>query len=135
MRTLERDAVAFLFFFHKQKAAYYNVVTCDILIMKGVIYMQQIRVSKLKTRNQGGTVVITVPKSSGIEANQIFDFTKKEDGTLIYSPVKEENFWDSLNNELSDEEIDKMHQDAIKDLGYNPSNVKPVGNERWWLNE
>ena len=97
--------------------------------------MQQIRVSKLKTRNQGGTVVITVPKSSGIEANQIFDFTKKEDGTLIYSPVKEENFWDSLNNELSDEEIDKMHQDAIKDLGYNPSNVKPVGNERWWLNE
>lgn len=46
--------------------------------------MQQIRVPKLKTRNQGGTVVIAVPKSSGIEANQTFDFAKKEDGTLVY---------------------------------------------------
>lgn len=97
--------------------------------------MQQIQVSKLKTRNQGGTVVITVPKSSGIKANQIFNFTKKEDGSLVYSPVKEDNFWDLLSNELSDKEIDKMHQDAVNDLGYDPHNVKSVGNERWWLDE
>lgn len=82
--------------------------------------MQQIRVSKLKTRNQGETVVIPVPKSSGIKANQTFNFTKKED-----------NFWDLLNNELSDEEIDKMHQDAVNDLGYDPHNEKLVGSERW----
>lgn len=97
--------------------------------------MQQIQVPKLKTRNQGGTVVITVPKSSGIEANQTFNFTKKEDGSLVYSPVKEDNFWDLLSNELSDEEIHKMHQDIINDLEYDPNNVKLVGNERWWLDE
>lgn len=97
--------------------------------------MSKIMVPNLKTRNQGGTVVITVPKSSGIEANQTFNFTKKEDGSLVYSPAKEENFWDLLSNQLSDKEIDKMHQEAINDLEYDPHNVKPVGNEKWWLNE
>lgn len=97
--------------------------------------MQEIQVPKLKTRNQGGTVVITIPKSSGIKANQVFSFTKKEDGSLVYKPVKEHNFWNSLSDQLNDEEIKKMHQDAIKDLGYDPQNVKPVGEEMWWLDE
>ena len=65
----------------------------------------------------------------------MFPETRYFSADVVHSPVKEENFWSSLNNKLSDEEIDKMHQDAIKALGYNPNDVKPVGNERWWLNE
>lgn len=98
--------------------------------------MQQIQVPNLKTRNQGGTVVITVPKSSGIKANQLFDFTKSEDGTLVYKPVtKEKDYWEFLNETMSDEDIDEMHKQIVEDLGYNPNNVEPVGHERWWLDE
>lgn len=45
------------------------------------------------------------------------------------------NIWDDLDAELSDQEIDKLHQDAIRDLGYDPQNVKPVGKEKWWNND
>lgn len=44
------------------------------------------------------------------------------------------NIWDDLDAELSDQEIDKLHQDAIRDLGYDPQKVKPAGKEKWWDN-
>lgn len=44
------------------------------------------------------------------------------------------NIWSELDAELSDQDIDKLHQDAIKDLEYDPQNVKPVGREKWWDN-
>lgn len=42
-----------------------------------------------------------------------------------------EDFWTKLNVEMSDEDIRKLHQQIIEDLGYDPNNVKPVGHERW----
>lgn len=46
-----------------------------------------------------------------------------------------EDFWTKLNAEMSDEDIEKLHQQIIEDLGYDPNNIEPVGHERWWLNE
>lgn len=42
------------------------------------------------------------------------------------------NIWSKLDAELSDQDIDKLHQDAIRGLKYDPQNVEPVGRERWW---
>lgn len=44
------------------------------------------------------------------------------------------NIWRELDAKLSGQEIDQMHQDAIRDLEYDPHNVKPVGREKWWDN-
>lgn len=44
------------------------------------------------------------------------------------------NIWSKLDAKLSDQKIDRLHQDAIRDLGYDPQKVKPVGKEKWWDN-
>lgn len=42
-----------------------------------------------------------------------------------------EDFWTKLNAELSGKDIEKLHQQVIKDLEYDPNDVKPVGHEKW----
>ncbi|WP_125591143.1 AbrB/MazE/SpoVT family DNA-binding domain-containing protein [Companilactobacillus jidongensis] len=43
-----------------------------------------------KTRKNGNSMSITVPKSAGISENESFSL-QKENGNLIYKPLKEEN--------------------------------------------
>lgn len=46
-----------------------------------------------------------------------------------------EDFWTKLNVEMSDEDIEKLHQQIIEDLGYDPNNLEPVGREKFWLDK
>ena len=46
-----------------------------------------------------------------------------------------EDFWTRLNAEMSENDIAQMHKQMLKDLGYNPNDVEPVGREKWWLVE
>lgn len=32
---------------------------------------------------------------------------------------------------MSDEDIKKLHQQIIEDLGYDPNDIESVGHERW----
>ena len=42
-----------------------------------------------------------------------------------------EYFWTKLNDKMSDEDIKKLHQQIIEDLGYDPNDIESVGHERW----
>ena len=46
-----------------------------------------------------------------------------------------EDFWAKLNAKMTDEDIEKFHQQIIEDLGYDPNNLEPVGREKFWLDK
>ena len=70
----------------------------------------KLRVAHLKTRNQGGTVVITIPKKSGVVANECFDFVQYTDGSLRYYPVSSTNYWQQMEQTTAEAEIAQMHR-------------------------
>lgn len=73
-----------------------------------------------KTRKNGNSLIITVPKDSGIMENEIFEAVKMDDGGLMYKPIKS-NPWHSTDN--YDFEKDKSL------LEIDPIDSKPVGKE------
>lgn len=84
------------------------------------------------TRQQGGAVVVTLPKQSHIKSGQLLEFIKYENGEITLRP-KKKGFWEMMSDKYSDEDIERMDQRDKELFDYN--NVKPVGKERWWENE
>lgn len=46
-----------------------------------------------------------------------------------------EDFWTKLNAEMADEDITRIHKQIVEDLGHNLNHIKPIGHEKWWLDE
>lgn len=76
-----------------------------------------------KTRKNGNSISITVPKSAGISENEIFSL-QKENGNLVYKPLKEKsNPW--KNGKFKNHDF---RQD-MKELEFDIGNENPVGKE------
>ena len=84
-------------------------------------------------------LALRIEKALGISSKLLFSLDEnyrsnfsREEGSIQQD--NQTSIWNKLDAELSDQEIYQMHQDAIKDLEYDPQNVKPVGREKWWDN-
>lgn len=76
------------------------------------------------TRRQGNSVVITIDKSADVEPGNEYTFEKKDNGQLIYTPVKHLNRWHLK------EFTEQYNKEAtIEDLGYNPGMTENIGKE------
>lgn len=82
----------------------------------------------LKTRQQGNSIAITIPRVAGVTADQEYNFEQFSDGTLVYKPVKSDNFWATLD--MTEAEVQQEIEDEIEELGYDPANQTPFGPER-----
>lgn len=70
----------------------------------------------VKTRKQGNSLMLTIPKSFDIGIDQEFYAIKKENGSLIYTPVIKDFFEDAKVGEYYDPEFS--------------TNYKPIGTEK-----
>lgn len=82
----------------------------------------------LKTRQQGNSIAITIPRVAGVTADQEYNFEQFSDGTLVYKPVKSDNFWATLD--MTEAEVQQEIEDEIEELGYDPANQTSFGPER-----
>lgn len=93
---------------HSYSLIQYNDAVFNVTSQKEDYWNKRIEIdskNKLKTKNQDETIVNATPKNLDIEANQTYEFTKKEDGSLVFTPVKKENFWKALSKKHSDKEV------------------------------
>ncbi|HIY92061.1 MAG TPA: helix-turn-helix domain-containing protein [Candidatus Companilactobacillus pullicola] len=86
------------------------------------------------------SLALEVEKTLGISSKLLLSLDENycSHSSKKESSVQQDNqttIWDDLDAELSGQEIDQIHQDAIRDLEYDPQNVKPVGKEKWWNND
>jgi len=75
-----------------------------------------------KTRKNGNSMSITVPKSAGISENETFSL-ERVDGNLVYRPTEQDNPW--KNGQFKNHDFRKDMQKLEFDIG----NEKPVGKE------
>lgn len=86
------------------------------------------------------SLALKIEKALGVSSKLLFSLdenyrshSSRKEGSVQQD--SQTNIWSKLDAELSGQEIDQMHQDAIRDLEYDPQNVKPVGREKWWNND
>ncbi|ANK62998.1 AbrB/MazE/SpoVT family DNA-binding domain-containing protein [Loigolactobacillus backii] len=79
-----------------------------------------------KTRKQGNSIAVTIPKEAGIKPGVELAVTRIND-QLVYVPVKPKQ---PIN--LFASAAVKKHDFAqeVNDLGYNPDKIAPIGHER-----
>ncbi|MFD1317200.1 AbrB/MazE/SpoVT family DNA-binding domain-containing protein [Loigolactobacillus zhaoyuanensis] len=79
-----------------------------------------------KTRKQGNSIAVTIPKNAGIEPGVELAVTRIND-QLVYVPVKPVK---PIN--LFATNAVKKHDftQEIADLGYDPDTLTPIGHER-----
>ncbi|MFD1471954.1 AbrB/MazE/SpoVT family DNA-binding domain-containing protein [Companilactobacillus mishanensis] len=73
-----------------------------------------------KTRINGHSLIVTIPKGTGLKPNQELQLIQDNDGKLIYSPT-DENPWNSM------EPHDFKHDMETLDLEI--TNAKSIGKE------
>ena len=84
--------------------------------------------NNLKIRLQGNSIAITIPRVAGVTSDQEYNFEQFSDGTLVYRPVKNDNFWTTLD--MTEAEVQQEIKDEIEELGYDPANQMPLGAEK-----
>lgn len=82
----------------------------------------------LRTRQQGNSIAITIPRVAGVTADQEYNFEQFSDGTLVYKPVKSDNFWATLD--MTETEVQQEIKSETEELGYDPANQTPLGLEK-----
>lgn len=83
---------------------------------------------KVKTRQQGNSVVLTVPKTLNVPVDAEFSVDLKKNGDLVYKRVRDNGYdlWSDPSYVDYETEIKREY----KELGYNPRELKPKGKER-----
>lgn len=82
---------------------------------------------KVKTRQQGNSVVLTVPKTLNVPVDAEFSVDLKKNGDLVYKRVRD-NGYDLWSDPSYDYETEIKRE--YKELGYNPRELEPKGKER-----
>ncbi|WP_434520433.1 hypothetical protein ACLHK8_05165 [Pediococcus sp. M21F004] len=79
-----------------------------------------------KTRRQGNSVTVTIPKEANINAGTELAVTQTSAG-IIYVPIKPTK---KTNRYATQAAKNHNYQQDIDDLGYDPNTQPPVGSER-----
>lgn len=74
----------------------------------------------VRTRRQGNTIAVTLPKKLGIKANQEYYLYKKKDGTIVLVPKVNDIFNNIHEGYYSDANTDNLVH-----------NYKPERSENW----
>ncbi|WP_212779963.1 type II toxin-antitoxin system PemI/MazE family antitoxin [Lactobacillus corticis] len=81
--------------------------------------------STVKARIQGNALVVTIPKFSKVKAGTEYNFNISKNGTLTFTPTKEEPT--SLKDLLKDWHGEYSLPEDLEDW----QDSKPVGEEIW----
>lgn len=73
----------------------------------------------VRAKNQGNATVLTVPNHIKVPENAEFNVYVDHDGNIVYHPIERAyDVW--ADNSLDNVDYDKLRQEELQDLGYNP---------------
>ncbi|MFD1421550.1 AbrB/MazE/SpoVT family DNA-binding domain-containing protein [Lactiplantibacillus songbeiensis] len=84
----------------------------------------------VKARHQGNSTILTIPKSIKVSTDTEFNVYQDGNGNIVYEPVNKGNYDLWSDSQLDKIDYDKLRQEELDDLGYNPREVSPVGKEK-----
>lgn len=84
----------------------------------------------VKARHQGNSTVLTIPKYIKVPDNAEFHVYQDNDGNIVYEPTQKNDYDLWSDSKFDSLDYTKLRHDELKDLGYNPREISPVGKEK-----
>lgn len=83
----------------------------------------------IKARKQGNSIVLTIPKALKVPVNTEFTVDLQKNGDLIYKRADQKGYDLWSDPAYDDFDYEAEIKNEYEELGYNPRETKPVGEE------